>query len=234
MNGYSFCMITDGKEPAKTKQAIRYIHSLNIPYMELIICGKPGEDWLSDPYPDYWEGTPIILLQRPELADAGRLGAMRNAACDRARYDKLVVIDDDIWFRYDWHEQMRNYGNDWDVLSCKVLNPDGTRFWDWKTCDAGVNKLMDYLHNSPKVSITGGFMCLKRYVFDKVRWDDERGFYQAEDVDYSERLKLAGFRIAINPHATVYHWANYTQRGDYVYRTEDELDFSAANLEAGA
>lgn len=226
MNGYSFCMITDGKEPEKTKQAIRYIHGLNVPNSEIIICGKPDGAWFVEPYPDYWEDFPVILLPRPELADAGRLGAMRNIACDRARYDKLAVVDDDIWFRYDWYQQMCHFGDDWDALSCKILNPDNTRFWDWKTYEAGINKLMDYDKTSPHVSITGGYICMKRRLFEAVRWDDERGFYQAEDVDYSERLKRAGFRIGINPRATVYHWANYTQRGDYVYRTEEgELDY---------
>lgn len=213
MNGWSFCIITDGKEPDKTLEAIWYIVGQEIANSEIIIVGRPDENWKTPNYP-------LIKVWLPDLADAGRLGAMRNAACDLAQYDKLVVIDDDIWFQYDWYQQMVSFGDNWDVLSCRVLNPDGTRFWDWKTYYEGTNKLLDYDKTSPHISITGGYICMKRYVFDKVRWDDQRGFYQAEDVDFSERLKAAGFRIGINPKASVYHWANYTQRGDYVYRTE--------------
>lgn len=208
VSGWSFCVITDGKEPEKTRRALDSIHALRIPDHEILVGGRPLDEWTDIAY----------CYDLRQYAQAGQLGAMRNRLCDMAFYDRLVVADDDIIFHPDWYAGMQRYGDDWDVLSCRVLNPDGTRFWDWKTYDGGINKLLDYDKTSPHVSITGGLIIMQSWVFDRVRWDDERGFYQAEDVDYSERLKAAGVRISFNPYSTVTHDAGYTQRGEYIYR----------------
>lgn len=203
-------MITDGKEPGKTLEAIASIQALEIPGYEIIVGGNPDLSW---------RHVRLCLLRG--FADAGRLGAMRNYTADLAINDRLVMIDDDIIFHPGWYAGMIQYGDDWDALSCRILNPDGSRFWDWKTYQDGINTLLDYDQTSEHVSLTGGYICLKRWVFDRVKWDNDTGFYRGEDVDYSARLKTAGVRIAFNPHSTVTHKAGYTQRDQSVFRTQE-------------
>jgi GT2 family glycosyltransferase len=71
------------------------------------------------------------------------------------------------------------------------------------------------------VSLTGGLTIMKRWVWDKVKWDDSLGFYQMEDVDFTRRLQDAGVRIAFNPYSTVTHDdRRYTQSGKFVLRRE--------------
>lgn len=190
----SFVIITDNREPEKLAKAIDSIRALKVP------------------------GAELFVVEDKERT--GKLGALRNAGCRKADNEILVVSDDDIYFAPDWYEGLKKYGDDWDILSCKILNPDGTRYWDWKTNINGKNELMDYGETSPHVSLTGGMTIMKQWVFEAVQWDENRGFYQAEDVDWTERAKRAGFKIAFNPHSTVTHDSPYTQVDKWVVRTK--------------
>lgn len=207
--GWSFCVITDGQEPVKLARLIDSVRQQSLVYYELVIGGKvpPGMDLRN-----------CRVVQLEQAAEEGRLGRMRNAVCRLSDYDHLVVLDDDIWLHGDFMEGLERFGEDWDVLSCRIFNPDGSRFWDWKTYREGVNQLLPYDQSSEAVSLTGGLTIMKAWVHEMVQWDDELGFYQAEDVDFSQRLKAAGVRIGFNPFSTVTHAAPYTQKGDVVIR----------------
>ena len=190
----SFVIITDNQEPEKLARAIDSIRALNIPGAELFVV--------------------------EDTHRTGRLGALRNKGCRMTNNPVLVVSDDDIYFAPDWYEGLQAFGDDYDILSCKILNPDGSRYWDWKINVNGLNELLDYDKTSPNVSLTGGLTIMKRQVFEKVQWDETKGFYQAEDVDWTNRAKAAGFRIDFNPHCTVTHDGPYTQAQKWVVRTE--------------
>lgn len=208
MNRISFCIIADGKEPDKLAAEVASIRALEIPDFEMLIAGEPP------PMP----GCELLLM--PEDARAGRLGAMRNALCKASIGNVLVVADDDMLFHEDFYRGLLEYGDGFDVLNCRILNPDGTRFWDW-AANGGPrgHSLMDYGEVDPWVYITGGLCIMRREVFEKVQWDGTLGFYQGEDIDFSERVKVAGFKIAFNPHSTVTHDdPRYTQVGNGVIR----------------
>jgi hypothetical protein len=205
----SFCIITDGQEPAKLDAEIASIRALNVPEHEIIVCGDVSRVTGVD-----------LAIPAPGVARQGRLGALRQMATNLAGGDVVVVADDDMLFDPGWYAGLLKFGDDWDVLSCKILNPDGTRYWDWKAHQNGKNWLLDYGEKSPLVSLTGGLAILKAYVLDKAGWDTERGFNQAEDVDFTEKIKMTGFRIDFNPHSTIVHDSNYTQIGAGVFRKE--------------
>lgn len=62
--------------------------------------------------------------------------------------------------------------------------------------------------------MTGGLAVMRSHVHDTVPWDDERGFYQGEDVEWSSRLRAAGFRIHFDRRGKVTHQdPRYTQHG---------------------
>jgi cellulose synthase/poly-beta-1,6-N-acetylglucosamine synthase-like glycosyltransferase len=206
---YSFCIITDGKEPVKTLRLIESIREQNVSQFEILIGGD---------VPARLELAADVAIQMPEKARMGRLGAMRNALCREAHGTILVVLDDDIILADDWAEGMEKYGEDFDLLSCVIINPDGTRYWDWKTYKDGNNALLPYDQTSPDISLTGGLCIMKRQVFNAVQWDETRGFYENEDVDFTNRVKAAGLRIAFNPYSLVVHDAPYTGNGEIVIR----------------
>jgi hypothetical protein len=61
-------------------------------------------------------------------------------------------------------------------------------------------------------------------VFKAVQWDEVRGFYQGEDLDFSGRLRAAGFSIRLCTQSTVVHDdPSYTQCGDHIVRWRAHL-----------
>lgn len=195
IHGFSFCIITDNKEPQKLDREIESIHALNIPVYEIN----------------------IVVDDTPPF---GRTGTLRNKVCRLAKYDHLIVADDDLIFHNDFYKGLITFGEDYDVAACKILNPDGSRFYDWKIYVNGKNYLIGYDQVHPDISLTSGIYIMKQWVFTKIQWDDGLGYYEGEDVDFSDRLKKAGIRIAINPFCTVTHDAPYKQAGRSVLRMD--------------
>jgi glycosyltransferase involved in cell wall biosynthesis/Tfp pilus assembly protein PilF len=195
-SGWSFLIITNGKRPRKLVREIESIRSLGIPDHEILVGGEPPGD-----LPEGVGVVPAI-----DAARNGRLGEMRNALTAAARYDHLVVVDDDFIFHPDFYTGIQRFGEDWDALSVRILNPDGSRFWDWATHGGPRGHvLLDYDDTDDHVYITGGLILLKAQVTDRVKWDDGRGFYQGEDIDFSSRLRTAGIRPLFNRHSTTTH-----------------------------
>lgn len=190
---YSFVIITDSKEPDKLQRLIASIEAQNFPKVEVIVV-------------------------RDEKRE-GHLGALRNAGCRQAQYYRLIVLDDDMILHPNFYkgilkfEGENNLKSNLQVYSCRILNPDNTRYWDWKAHENGKNWLLDYSEESELVSLTGGVCIFNKGVFNVVQWDEARGFNQEEDVDFTNRLKAAGYKIGFNPWSSITHDGPYTQMG---------------------
>ena len=196
-SGYSFCIITNGKRIQKLKREIRSIQSLNIPRYEILIAGKLPDNI-------HFDGCSYYYL--PDAAQNGRLGEMRNFLCAKARYDYLIVADDDLIFTDDFYEGMLHYGDDFDVVCVKLLNTDGSRYWDWATYGGPrSHELLDYDERDTFQYVTGGLCIMKKWVSRKVQWDYVRSINELEDVDFSRRLQAEKIRIDFNPLVTVIH-----------------------------
>jgi radical SAM superfamily enzyme YgiQ (UPF0313 family)/GT2 family glycosyltransferase len=210
----SFCIITNGKRPEKLLRELESIRALNIPRHEIQIAGELPPGTIIDGF-DYY---PL-----PDAAQNGRLGEMRNLLCDKAQYENLVVVDDDMIFHSDFYSGLIQNGPIFDILSVRLLNQDGTRYWDWATFGGPQGHyLLEYDVTDPDVYVTGGICVIKKSVACKIRWDDIRGFYQQEDVDFSKRIKDAGYSISFCQYATVTHDdSRYTQFGNYVLEKEE-------------
>jgi GT2 family glycosyltransferase len=60
---------------------------------------------------------------------------------------------------------------------------------------------------------------MRKSVFERIQWDESRGFNEEEDVDWCNRLKAAGVKLEFNPWSTVTHDGPYTQVGIGVLKT---------------
>jgi len=222
--GFSFCIITNGKRPKKLAAEIASIRALQIPVCEILVGGDVAAAMQG-----------VITVPMPEAARAGRLGEMRNRLMEHSRYDHLVMADDDLLFQPDFYQGLRQYGDNYEVLCVRFLNLDGTRFWDWATIGGPRgHRLLEYNETDPNVYVTGGLCVMKAAVAARVRWDEKLGFYQAEDVDFSRRLHEAGISIKFNPFSTVVHTdARYTQMGSVAMNAKDIRDTMFAKEREG-
>jgi len=211
--GVSFCFITDGRRPAMLADAIASVRALALPQYEILVAGHVPPDL----------GRDVEVLQAPTLAAEGRLGAMRNLACRAAQYDQLVVSDDDMFFHPELARVLAERDPAVDVLCVRLLNPDGTRYWDWATHGGPLgHRLLEYDETDAHVYVTGGLAIMWARVHDAVPWDDARGFYQGEDLDWSVRLHAAGIRIGLDTRGAVTHRdARYTRQGPHIVFQQD-------------
>ena len=212
--GYSFCIITGGSRPEKVARQIASIRALGLESFEILVGGNIT-------------GIPddVRTVDLAQVANAGRLGKMRNALGRLAKFDHLVVSDDDILFDASFAEGLKRFGEGYDVMAVRILNTDRSRFWDWATTGGLKGSvLLDYWESDPDIYVTGGICVLKTTTLDRVQWDESRGFYQREDVDFSSRAKAAGFPIRFNPFSVVVHDDDrYSRVGRVVYQFDHLL-----------
>lgn len=201
-----FGIITNGKRPAHLLRQIDSIKALGAPDYEIKVAGI---------VPSFVDVDKIDMKAE---AEAGQLGAMRNALCASSDADLFIITDDDIRFHADFLEGLAAV--DGDVVCTRMLNPDGTRNWDWVTKGGPRgHKLLEYWETDPYLYCTGGRIVMKRKVWDAVKWDNERGFNQEEDIDFSRRIQAAGFEIKMNKRSTVTHDdPSYTCMGLRIYK----------------
>jgi glycosyltransferase involved in cell wall biosynthesis/Flp pilus assembly protein TadD len=218
--GYSFCIITGGSRPDKVARQIASIRALGLDHFEILVGGN-----VTDVPED------VRKVDLAAAAKAGRLGKMRNALGRLAAFDHLVVSDDDIVFDPGFAEGLKRFGEGYDIMAVRILNTDGSRFWDWATTGGLKGSvLLDYWESDPNVYVTGGICVLQTATLDRVGWDESRGFYQREDVDFSSRLKAAGFTIRYNPFSVVLHDDDrYSRVGRVVYQFDHLLGEAVQN-----
>ncbi len=194
--GYSFTTITGGYRDDLLEQLFDSIHRMNIPHYEIIVTGN------------YREREGIRYIPAPELAANAEVCKMRNMGCKAARYDKILVLDDDVEFTPDWYEKIKNF-TDFDMTGCRGIDPDGNRWYDYNWADRrnvlAPTKMIPYDVYNDGVYISGFFQMFKAYVWERVKYDEGRRNYQHDDVDFCHRVIDAGFRISVFPEATVIH-----------------------------
>ncbi len=139
-----------------------------------------------------------------------------------------MILDDDILLGRDWYRAMRDRGDDWDILTSRILLPDGLRYWDYATV-GGPRRHRLLRHDEPSddfVYMSGGTAwVMKDYVAEAVRWDSDLGFYQEEDTRFSRRCVEAGFQVTHNPGAVAYHYDScYTRVGRSIVKRSRGMD----------
>ena len=163
----------------------------------------------------------VVLVDTPEDADNGRLAKLRNNAGEKAQYDILVFVDDDLVFDKNWGRRICEYTSEWDILGHRVLLPNGGRYWDRATYNP--HSLIDYdAENYPGTLYqSGAFWIIKKRVYDIEKWDSSiaydpdtssglplaargRGAIN-EDIEYSFRLQNRGFTISFDKENLIWH-----------------------------
>jgi len=209
--GFSFCIITHGRRPEKLCREIESIRALQIRNYEILVGGDLGFELPAG----------VVFVPAAAAARAGRLGEMRNRLVEQAQYDHLIVADDDLLFHPGFYQGLLAFGEEYEVMCVRILNPDGTRFWDWATQGGPRgHKLLDYAETDPFCYVTGGLCIMKAGVASRVTWNEQLVFYAGEDLDFSRRLRAEQISPVFNGRCVVTHDdSRYTQVRDVVLRS---------------
>lgn len=193
---WTFGMVTNGVRRDFIEKAIQSIRDLKIPHYEIIVCGFYNGKKAKD----------IRYIKFIERDDRGWITRKKNIIAENARYVNLCIFHDRIVFNKDWYRGMKKYGNNFEVLTCVQKLADGTRTGDWvsinesfKTANV-VYKIdeLDYRDWNKFVYIGGMLTIIKKYIWEKVPWNETLYWGQGEDIEYSHHLTEYGFLPRFN------------------------------------
>ena len=227
----SFVIITNGKKPDELSWVLKSIEHQKIKNYEIFISGhlENQEDFSWANY---------TFVDSKEAADKGNLAEMRNRACEKAQYDLILLLDDDMVLSSTFYEKLLEHGSDFDILTSKVVLPDGTRFWD-HCCYQDPKRghiILEADEDAENLYMSGGMAwIMKKNVFEKLRWDSKTYDYynmsnlkdykegkHNEDTDFAKRCREAGFKIKHYNDMISYHAdPSYTGVGRMVRRRKN-------------
>jgi len=238
----SFVIISNGKKIDKTNIVLKSIVYQNIPRYEIILCG----DYNINEIPPAAK-TNLTYAKNKPAAEAGFLGEMRNTGCKRAKYENVVILDDDMTLSTSWYKNLLKYREEFDILTSKVILPDGTRFWDHACycppdapsppCHGHI--ILEAHESDEHMYMSGGqAWMMKSRVCKQIKWDTEMSTgYRAnmknleeyaqgkhnEDTDFSKKCRAAGFEIKHAHDLLAYHNdARYTCVGRICRMREED------------
>jgi len=203
INNWSFGIVTRGTTDDIVDDIIRNIREQKIPYYEIIVCGKYAGKYL--------HSKDVVYLEFMQKDEKGWITKKKNLMCEKARYENLVIMHDRIKLHKGWFAGMKKYGNNWEILSMPTVKGD-QRTYDWLTLKYPLEhpkalwylgSHLDYSDWDKWLYIDGGVIILKKYVWEKVHWDDSRYYNEAEDVKLSHDQTRYGFITRFNPYATM-------------------------------
>ena len=215
-NSISFCVATNAAKIEKTKKVIKALQAqITTKEIEVIVSG------VTAPFEEDEELEQVKFVPAPDVANNGCLAELRNLSAKEAKGDVICWIDDDMLLPPGWLWQLESYSAEegWHAVGNRILNPDGSRFWDRSLIEPHV--LVDYDHPSidSRIYQTGGFWVVRKEVFEEHKWDGSLLIYADknqgrpnEDVDYTNRLRKDGYLIKFDKQNIVWHWDDaYTQ-----------------------
>jgi len=146
------------------------------------------------------------ILAMPDSAANGRIGEMRNRLGEKARGKFIIQCDDDILFSAGyWGGIEKRLSGDVDILCTRLLNPNGTRYWDWAAFDpARGQTLLPYGVFDRNVYATGGHLLYRRSVLSAVQWNPKMLHGSNEEYSFATDAKQKGGRFGFCLDATVY------------------------------
>ena len=206
--GISFCVITGGFRPDRMENLIRSIIRMEVPNYEILVCGwHPGGE--TDGRIDY--------VEKRDWAGRAEVCRMRNFNAARAKFDTIIILDDDVEFTPTWWREVRVLG-DFDLAGCRGVDGNGNRWWDWQRVERGnplsAPALLEYGETHPDAYISGYFMMMRKSVWEAVKFDESRRNYQHDDIDFCHRVTDKGYSLKVFPQATVIHHVDLRGRDE--------------------
>jgi GT2 family glycosyltransferase len=202
----SVVYITNGRRTEILNKCLRSAAFAN----EIIVVGAVDDVHHSD----------VVKIQANNLANNGMISKMRNIGAAAATGDIIINADDDIFFPYAFRKKLLQFVTrhpDISVFNTKIIGINGSRYWDRATHDnaAGTSCMIDYTQSHQDLYYTGAFLIRHRLFAIEHRWDNNLKYYQKEDVEYSNRIKQAGYPVTIDANNYVVHLdVNYVSYRD--------------------
>lgn len=131
-------------------------------------------------------------------------------------YENFLILNPDISFKNDFIQALLDTieKREADIVG-PIFYKGKKKLWastgvlDRKRYSAGM-KTLKLTHLTYVDFVPGAAMLIRKEVFQRIGFFAEDYFLYYDEVDYQYRAKKAGFQLAINPAAAIYHIGSYT------------------------
>jgi len=144
----------------------------------------------------------------------------RNKAIKMAKGDIVIFLDNDTQVKKDWMEHLVGvlYSSDRigaaqsklvDYENRKILQHAGLKLIShtaWGVPIAHKKKVKSYQISEPIIAL-GAALAIKKDALKAVGSFDEKLVHYTDDLDFSWRVWIAGYKIMSCPKSIVYHWS---------------------------
>lgn len=145
--------------------------------------------------------------------------ASRNTMARKTIGKIFVFLDNDVEVTPEWlTEILKTFEKDEKIGGCQSLLVDyeyrnkiqtaGTHLWAMTGWGLPIGKNENpsrFTEELPVIAISAA-LAIRKDVFDTVGGFDEEEAIVTEDLDFSWRVWLSGYRIVLSPKSIVYHW----------------------------
>lgn len=217
----SYVVITNANDVLKTKICLTSILSnFSIGEDEIILVGDVEQ------FKDF--NSHIKLIEEKDIAHSGNISKLRNIGNSHAKGEWIIQCDDDLILPpVEFRKRFTKYKNNVDVFNTKILLPNGARWWD--RCIYNENKeshLVDYEYTGNDLFYSGTFLCIKKDLITKYKWNEDLLYYDKhndnEDVDLTRRLLKDGYIVNTDIDNFIFHYDETVYRiDDYIMKIKD-------------
>lgn len=220
-NSWTFCIIAHEGDKQQIMSTINSITNLNPGKHEVIIFGK-NLNFL----PDKIKAHPFEIV--PKIAP---LKCLPSLCIEEAVNENLVICCEGIIFHEDFITGIESFDNNWEILCCRILNPDGTRYWDWAVKDIAQEKRLLEYDDSHKNTLLPDKLCVVKTKLAKEAIKKAVNKFKHKTLDLEGCLKSQGLKLTCNPYSTTTQKnSNYTQINDKVLYTKPGDHSNLGNL----
>ena len=194
----TFGIITCADTSKHLEQVIQSIRQQQIPEYEIIVIGGHRIDNVRWVYFD-------------ESKKPNWITKKKNLITQHARFPTIVYLHDYISFSENWYKSQVDFGENWDICLNRVENLDGTRwrdlcYWDypglgnkWTCYEPWCSNGMEF-NGTPHlieaqqfdkryIYINGSYWIAKKRIMEQCPLNEELGWGNGEDVDFSIRVR---------------------------------------------
>ncbi|MEG0866466.1 MAG: hypothetical protein RSG77_05370 [Hafnia sp.] len=103
LDSWSFCIPTGDGDPAALNACVSRILSLNLPEYEIILCGRPHQDFL------FWQNVSIV--GEDIVATPVHITRKKNVLAQAARYPNLCILHDRVLLPVNFAQAVKQFGD---------------------------------------------------------------------------------------------------------------------------
>ncbi|MBO6548100.1 MAG: hypothetical protein JJ964_00605 [Rhizobiales bacterium] len=229
LSGWTFGIPVGPGDATFLNAIVSRILELKIENSEIILCGRPGENF------KFFDHVKIVGEDIP--VPPVRISRKKNEIVNHANYNNICILHDRVMLPINFVEAMESYGDDYPVLTMPSLhfrdkfNLIPLRYSDYNFLEnteelrhtrSGlsperrkfINKdvLSEYdgniefnyknpLRYSRGAYNTGSLYIVKKNLFQKFPLDENLHWAEFEDVEFGLRLSTYGVPTLVNPYA---------------------------------